>query len=486
MKRILTVSALGAGLVAASCHGLSSDPDCLDYGTCEVPSGADGGDGSVVVPADCDLAVSPKDSAACVDDGVGVFVSPEGADGAAGTKAAPLRSIAEAVARAATSGKPRVYVCEGSYDQNVTVESAVGIFGGFECTAWEHSGAKPKLAPPKGVSLTIKGVTAEVVVEDLEVVGSADAAVPGDSAIAVFVSESKVELRTVALKAGGGTAGVKAASRSNYSGSAATSGGTTSGATAGAGPACTCVDGTSSKGGNGATGAGVGVEDGSSNPAVGATNAGSSSTVTCGDGTVGANGAASGAGAAATAPGLLSASGWGAATTPGNAPNGSPAQGGGGGGAKTSPNIGGGGGGCGGCGGAGGEPGTHGGSSFPLLSFNSTVIVEGGALVSAAAGSGGDGGDGQAGQAGGALGAGACNGGPGGHGAGGSGGGGGAGGHSAPIAFVGTEPRVSGATLTPGAKGAGGDGGQSGAGPGNAGVVGESGPDGTAQDVLAL
>src|SRR3954447_8565266 len=76
---------------------------------------AQDGGADVVVPAGCDPTKGVKDSPSCVDDGVGVFVSPTGDDGATGTKSKPVKSIAKGVELAASRGLPRVYVCEGTY-----------------------------------------------------------------------------------------------------------------------------------------------------------------------------------------------------------------------------------------------------------------------------------------------------------------------------------------------------------------------------------
>ncbi len=467
--------------------------DCSVSNTCSGAGaandgGGDTGSGDVVAPPGCDLAKAPKDSTPCIDDSVAIFVSPSGDDGAAGTKSAPVKTIAKGVTLAATRGLPRVYVCEGSYDKSVEIKGPLSMFGGLTC-AWSPSdSARPKLAPPKDVALRVTNATGAVLVQDLDVTGAADTNTPGDSAIAAFASSSaNVTLRNVALQAGSGTPGASGRSRKNFSDATAAGGGNANGALPGLGTSCACMDGTQSKGGDGAAGNGANVSAGSAVPAVGGANTGFSNLTTCGDGTIGANGASNAAGAAQTSPGTLTASGWAAPTMPSNAPNGNPAQGGGGGGAKTQGGTNaGGGGGCGGCGGAGGTPGGQGGSSFALLSFNSGVTVEGGSLTSGAGGKGGDGGGGQDGQPGGPVGTGACNGGPGGPGAGGSGGGGGAGGHSAPVAFVGPEPKVSAAAVTPGVKGGSGGAGAAGMGPGNAGTAGTPGPEGKAQNSLSL
>jgi hypothetical protein len=493
MRATTVLLGLGLGLGAfglGACDGLDYHLDCTEEpGICDpVDGGADvEGGGDVVVPPGCDLTKSPKDSAACVDDGVGVFVSAAGDDGATGKKAAPVKSLAKAVELAASRGLPRVYVCEGTYETAVEIKTAVAIYGGMTC-AWAPSDtAKARLAPPKGIALRVSKVSGAVLVEDLDISGSADANTPGDSAIAAFVSEStNVTFRRSNLSAGAGTAGAKGVSRSNYTGAAATPGGLTNTSAAGVGPTCACMDGTGSKGGAGANGTGVGIENGSATPVVGTLNSGSTGAGSCTPATAGANGAASTPGSASAAPGALTSAGWGAAASVQSAPAGSPGQGGGGGGARSDLNLGGGGGGCGGCGGAGGGAGGNGGSSFGLLSFNSVVQLEGGALVSMAGADGGAGADGEPGQGGGAFGAGVCNGGPGGSGAGGSGGGGGAGGHSVPVAFIGTEPKVTTATVTPGAKGAAGPGGAPGAGPGNPGATGAPGAEGKSQSSLPL
>ena len=102
----------------------------------------------------------------------------------------------------------------------------------------------------------------------------------------------------------------------------------------------------------------------------------------------------------ATQPGNLTATGW----TPVNGTNGTkgarPRRGRGQWGQSASMG-GGGGGGCGGCGGAAGPGAQSGGSSFAVLSYQSTVTLDACTLVAGAGGNGGKGADGQPGQLGG-------------------------------------------------------------------------------------
>ena len=490
MKRLLGGGMLAAVLVAAACTDSGHGLDCTDFGdgvsTCleRAQADADGGkdgDAPIDVPPGCDLAKSVNDSPACVHDDVGVFVSPTGDDAGDGTKATPVRSIRRGLELAASRQRPRVYVCEGTYGDAVEITAPIAIISELSC-AWSAGGGKATVAPPAGVALRVTDVGGPVLLEGLAFVGSADPTKLGDSAIAAFVSGAgNVTFRNTDLTASDGVAGAVGEGRLNYNVPAKDGIGAASGAGA---VTCACLDGiTSSTGGKGGA-IGSGGDPGSATPAVGGINAGLGGA-TCTVGTVGANGSASAGGDAGSRPGDLAGGGWLAANDGSGGGNGSPGQGGGGGGGRNGVTAGGGGA-CGGCGGAGGTPGASGGSSFALLSFQSTITVDGGVLKTGNAGAGGEGGPGQDGQGGGTGGVGACDGGRGGSGAGGSGGGGGGGGHSVPVAFVGTEPRITNATLTPGTEGSGGEGGKAGAGPGTAGNAGAKGAAGKAQRTLAL
>ena len=450
-------------------------------------SGGEGGTdtGTDAPPTDpCATPTNPPDPK-CLDDSTTLFVSPTGSDTNPGTKAAPLQTVNAAV-NAATNDKKRVYVCEGTYAENVKIGKTLALIGGINC-AWNAKGTRAKIIPAKGIAVTI-AKAATVSITELSIAANADSQVKSDSAIAVFVSESQsVLLKSVDVTAGPGTDGVNGASGDdtpNYSGGIATAGNSTADGTGATAPTCgTCTDATFSAAGKGASLAGV-PDPGSASPAVGGDNAGGNMGATCFAGNPGAPGLASAQAAGATSPGSLSADGWKGGVAAAKGGNGKPGQGGGGGGFQAG--IGGGSGGCGGCGGSGGTPGGNGGSSFAVLAFNSVVVVEDSSLKSAKGGAGGTGGKGQDGQFRGNNGGGACPGGLGGHGAGGAGGGGGAGGHSAPVGFIGDKPTTTRSTLAPGEPGAVGPGGSAGLGPGNAAPPGGEGSKGTARDLLAL
>jgi hypothetical protein len=476
---------LTSAAVAAVYVGACADP----YGTQDGPRlGDDAGVvADAVAPPGCDPTKSPKDAPLCVDDSFGVFVAQSGNDSARGTKAAPVRNLAKGLELAVQAGLPRLYIAEGTYEVAAEIRSPISVYGGLNA-AWSYSGVKPRLAPRKGVALRITGVSGAVLVEDVAIEGAADVAVKGDSAIALFVSESaNVTLRNVAVRAGPATDGAKGASFSNYSEPTAAKGPDALGTLGGKGVKCTCIDGATSSGGDGAAANGSGISSGSSSPAVGGANQGTSLPVGCSPGAIGANGLGGGTAAAVVSPGALSAAGWSSAQTGARAPNGRPGQGGGGGGASSNTGNGGGAGGCGGCGGASGGAGDNGGSSFALLSFQSTVVVSADSLLASdSAGAGGAGADGQPAQTEGIGGNGSCKGGLGGKGGGGSAGNGGAGGHSSPVAYAGPVPQLGNTTLTPAtAPAKGGAPGAVGTGAA-AGSAGLGGPNGQVVRTLAL
>lgn len=486
-------SLVSLALTATHCGSSSDVEPCVGSActgtTSDAGTGTDGG--NAPVPPTCDLSKSLRDSPDCVRDSVAVFVSPSGKDGAAGTKSDPLRTIAQGIAAAKASGRPRVYVCEGIYDTPVTITQSIALHGGLSCAWAIKPDALPKVSPAKGIALTVDKVTGAVVLEDFEIVGSSDPNAKGESAIAVFVTESKnVTFRRSTITSRSGQPGAKGITRSNHSAGPAMIGTASNGGDGGAERVCSCLDGkTSSTGGRGATAnSAMLTTSGSATPSVGGINEGGTGSSSCAPGNVGENGGSGAKGAGSVSPGALTTTGWSTASLGTAGAGGNPGQGGGGGGAINNSSQGGAGGGCGGCGGGGGDPGGNGGSSFALLSFESTVVLSGATLAAGSAGKGGDGGDGQDGQDGGGPGSAvACAGGTGGIGAGGAGGGGGAGGHSAAIAYKGAAPRLEdGTTTTVGSSAPMGAGGAGGRGGGTSGPVGDPGIAGIAQASFPL
>lgn len=440
-----------SAFVVAGCSG----DDCSS-------GGCVGGDASADAPSDtaseadvpmgCDLSADIMQSPACIDDGIGVFVDEtNGSDTNTGSKASPFKTIGHAIG--AASAKPRVYVCAGTYaeDISLTQANAVGIYGGLKCADWSYDGSQP-LVGSSTLALHVDGVVKPLVLADLYF-KSADGVNPGDSSTAAFVNASaSVLLRRVKLRPGAGKAGSNGATGSNWTmvaqNDTTIAGHNASGTTGATDHACTlCTDGKNSTGGGGGAGT---LGPGSGNN--GAPNLMGTSPNDGKGGTAGNNACGGDNGATATnatdAPGSavlgkLTASGWTPAAGSGGG-NGGPGQGGGGGAGGTSLTAGGGaGGGCGGCGGAGGGLGAGGGASIGLASVLSTVTLAACDIQTVAGGGGGNGAAGQPGQLGGYAGTASspgCAGGVGGQGGMGAAGGGGAGGISVGVLYTGNKP----------------------------------------------
>jgi hypothetical protein len=440
------------------------------------------------------------------------------------------------------AGKSRIYLCNGVYAEQVSITTAVSVYGGLLCApgaasrVWSYVGQSAQVtAPPAAYALFVTGVQqGSVTIEDVSFT-AIDATGPGTSSIAALIASSSVRLERVALSAAhgaNGAPGADGARNPNYTGAAPTGGSQVSAGTTGSGSFnvaggagalnhCTLFgmsaggDGGLGCGGDGGT-SGLG-SPGSATPPAPVTMAGrdglprgtilpdAGGAPTLSD-DPGADGVAGEGGAAAATQdyGSLSAGGW--VPRPGGA--GSPGDPGQGGAGATDPlygqcgtssqSVGGGGGGAGGCGGAGGMGGGGGGGSIALASVASNVTLTACSLNTAAGSTGGAGGAGQDGQ-GGAQGGDTsfpsahASGAFGGNGAGGSGGAGGTGGISVGVLASGSTIVMDDATTQkarlgpPGAGGAAGPGGRhASAGALTTGADGNSGAPGSAGTSVAL
>ncbi|WP_437913116.1 PGRS family protein [Sorangium sp. So ce302] len=496
--------------------------DCEFMLTCEKYRGR----GTTIVPSVC--VPSEADGAVAVADSCGVFVAASGNDGNTGTKAAPVKTLAEALRRAGDNGSD-VYACAEPFAEAVEVPAGVALFGGLDCAngwTWIGEQAKTIVAPEaEAIPLMLARGEGTTRVEDIEA-RAPDASTKGGSSIAVLADGASAELTRCALVAGnaadgadgddapseaperapGGSNGVDACSDlDDVEGPDATLNG-------GAQVVNEC-GGELSVGGNGGNGnVGNGTDGASGQTGVeGQAGAGEPPSMshswscgaipndpTKGGGSAGANGTPGPSGVGASGLGALSATGY-TGVPGGDGTPGTPGQGGGGGGgAKGGPvctggvpgaGASGGSGGAGGCGGLAGQGGRPGGASIALASVDASVTLIDCTLTAGRGGNGGKGGNLQPGGLGGNGGTGgvgvgiskaACDGGKGGQGGPGGPGGGGLGGPSLPIAFRGTPVVQQGqTTLTPGAPGSGGPG-------GNNNITENAGQDGMAADTQEL
>jgi hypothetical protein len=508
------------GSLAAVAWGLSCAPlpdTCEELGTCGAPD--------ATAERRCDPTMEPQDNPCVLDNTYGVFVAsaPEllgggstaseaGMPAGNGTAEHPFATIAQGLAN--LGSKRHLYVCNGVYNEQVRITTAVSVYGGLSCASestgrvWSYAGGSAQVTSPlPAYALSVTGVDGgPVTIEDLSF-ASPDATEAGSSSLAALIASSTVALRRVTLRAGKGADGLTGAdgrAHPNYYAASAPDGGAQAEppldggpftAVGGLGAVNECAMFGASAGGNGGVGCatgGLGTPGSAMPPApsvlpghdgqpMGALQA-DGGTVRNAD--PGADGLAGDGGLTPLAHpyGTLSASGWVPSSGGGGDPGG-PGQGGAG--ATDSyygfcgialEGVAGGGGGAGGCGGSGGQGGGGGGASLALASVASTITLTTCTLVAGAGGTGGAGGAGQDGQPGGAGGNGSrvetrARGASGGNGAGGSGGAGGPGGIS--VGILQSSSSITSDTTTmqnaklgaPGAGGAGGMAGRHGLGP---------------------
>ncbi len=151
-----------------------------------------------------------------------MFVSATtGQVGATGDKAHPLTTIADGIAKAVQIAKSRVYVCKGTYSEQVVLDAqhdGISLYGGFECTSgWSWVGGMSSAqvqGPTPLYALRIDATTKAILVEDLlfsvPSASGQDANGTGNSSIAAFVSNESAGVRisdVSSFQAGAGTDG---------------------------------------------------------------------------------------------------------------------------------------------------------------------------------------------------------------------------------------------------------------------------------------
>jgi hypothetical protein len=491
-RSVLVVGMMAAGIHLTGCFPFPLYDDCEHTLThCSVGEGG-------AAPTGC----VPSKNADAVDNSCGVFVATSGDDAGSGAKETPVKTLAAAIALAQTNKTGRVYACAEEFEEAVEVAAGVTIYGGLDCAnawRWAVETKKTTLTAAEGtIPLTMRGGdgAAKVRIEDVHVqaraIDSGNVELRGASSIAALADSVIVELARCVVEAGDAAPGAAGAAyeTSAGAGSDGNSGNEACSASMIFGGGETLNDcGTpgdtsdDSIGGGGGVGQQNSGGDGTNGTPGAAMNGGTGETAltVCTPGTDGDSGVAGTSGTGAAGLGELSATGY-AGTAGGDGMKGAPAQGGGGGGGakggtganQCTPGSGGGAsggsGGAGGCGGAGGKGGGAGGSSIALISLDATLYFDAVTLKTGRGAAGGAGGLGQNGGNGGAGGPGGsvpatvvdlktgCDGGKGGKGGAGGPGGGGLGGHSIGIAYRGTAPEITGATVTTGEAGPGGAG----------------------------
>ena len=169
-------------------------PECSAPDAAAGDAGRDGGAEAEVAPSGCDPTKLPHDEACVVDDAFGIFAALAGSDANPGSKSAPVQSIGHAMDLAKAAAK-RVYVCAGSYPEQLVVGSSrdgVNVYGALDCATWTYSAANKVVVAPaqSGYALEIEGLQTGVTFEDIEC-DAQSATNGGESSIAVFASGSQ-------------------------------------------------------------------------------------------------------------------------------------------------------------------------------------------------------------------------------------------------------------------------------------------------------
>ncbi len=180
----------------ASDGGIAPSPTASGSGSTELP------DGGQVLPGrdprpDADAGPTavpppPPTKPNEITEQFGVFVSPSGQSNASGTRTAPLASIEAAIERAKNENKKKVFVCEGSYAETLTLADGVSIEGRLDCSApdWKLDETKHvDLAAPSSPAIRATNITSATRIDGFRV-ASPDATTPSGSSIAVLAVDS--------------------------------------------------------------------------------------------------------------------------------------------------------------------------------------------------------------------------------------------------------------------------------------------------------
>lgn len=381
------------------------------------PDAVQDGDAGSDEGVDAQVQVTAPPSEDELTETYGIFVSLVGTPDGEGTREKPISSISSALTKAKAQGK-RVYVCKGTYEENLVLQDGVSIFGGYECaTKWiATEDGRSKLEAPSSPAVRAKDIAHPTRLVGFDVIAP-DGNVANPSSIGLIVENAKLfRISKSSITAGRGLDGTPGNDGSSPSPGAATAGGDgKSGSSFVSGSATNRSGGqggTSACGGkDGGDGGGGGVMKCSCKLRADGVKVCSTSygSVVAGSPELrgGAAGSAGQDGTSAQGVGVLSADGY--ATADGTmGSNGSPGDGGSGGtpdtdvtcrasdeGNEIAPASGPGGG-AGGCGGVAGTPGKGGGASIAALVLSSgDMVFEDTDVVG---GNGGDGGKGSLGS----------------------------------------------------------------------------------------
>lgn len=193
-------------LEASGCSSFGTAEQAVD-GSAPTPT-PNASEEQPALPPDAPPPVMSVPSDDQVTDGYGVFVAPHGVAGAEGTRAQPLGSITEAIAKAAPQAK-RVYVCTGTYKESVVLVNAVSVVGGLDCTGtWKMTtGGRSRIEANASPALRASDITNDTSLIGFTVVAPAGTEANRSSFGLIARNAKHLKIVSSTITAGNGMAG---------------------------------------------------------------------------------------------------------------------------------------------------------------------------------------------------------------------------------------------------------------------------------------
>ncbi len=200
-------TALSAALVVGACSSSGGDPSSSSN-----PTEGASPTAAVDAGANADAPKAKPVTGTPVSDEIteqyGVFVSPQGSDKGAGTRASTLATVQAGIDRGKELGK-RVYVCTGTYKEALTLADSVSVIGGLSCgsATWKTGAAPSALEAPTSPAVRAKDIASPTRIEGFAI-RSPDAAEPSGSSIGLLADHAPaLVIATSTIAAGNGADG---------------------------------------------------------------------------------------------------------------------------------------------------------------------------------------------------------------------------------------------------------------------------------------
>lgn len=171
----LALSTAGCGVFGAS----DADKEATSDRALPERGEATGAEGPKAAP----VVGGPADESELTE-AFGVFVAPDGAANADGTRAHPVATIQAGIDLGKKVGK-RVYVCTGTYREALTIADSISVIGGLDCSSgsagWRTGAPRTRIESPTSPAIIARDIHAPTRLEGLDVLAPAASAPSGSS-----------------------------------------------------------------------------------------------------------------------------------------------------------------------------------------------------------------------------------------------------------------------------------------------------------------